>query len=229
MKKWIVSFWSLFFPPCCVVCGRVLLDGEAHLCTSCNMDMPRTYFHLQEGNVAEQLFWGRIPIVRAASYFFYTKGSRFKNLLYDLKYHDNKELGYFMGRNMAKELQPTAFFEGIDVILPVPLHPARKRKRGYNQSELIARGVSHVSGVPVDVLSLYREVNSSTQTRKSTFERWENVEKVFALHPSCDFSNKHILLVDDVLTTGSTLVACASLFASYQNVRISVLSLGMAA
>ena len=81
MKKWIVSFWSLFFPPCCVVCGRVLLDGEAHLCTSCNMDMPRTYFHLQEGNVAEQLFWGRIPIVRAASYFFYTKGSRFKNLL----------------------------------------------------------------------------------------------------------------------------------------------------
>ncbi|WP_321334363.1 ComF family protein [uncultured Bacteroides sp.] len=228
MKKWINSFFALLFPRCCVVCDRPLSDGEESLCIMCNMNMPRTGYHLIPDNPTERLFWGRIPLERATSFFFYSKGSDFRHILYSLKYKGNKELGEVMGRFMARELLDSGFFEGMDVIIPVPLHPSKKAKRGYNQSEWIARGIASVTTLPIDIVSVVRKVNTDTQTRKSAFERWENVNGIFELQGANHFEGKHILIIDDVLTTGATTVACAASFNGIPAVRISVLTLAVA-
>ncbi|MEG1563664.1 MAG: ComF family protein [Bacteroides sp.] len=228
MNRWFDAFISLFFPRCCIVCGYPLAKGEEVLCVSCNIDMPRTNLHLQKDNTVERLFWGKIPLVRATSYFYYRKGSDYCRILFQLKYEGQKEVGEVMGRYMAAELLASGFFATMDVIVPVPLHPKKQRSRGYNQSEWIARGVSAVTGLPVDITSVIRHKNTETQTRKSASQRLENVMHIFTLlHPEC-FTGKHVLIIDDVLTTGATTVACASAFQEVEGVRISVLTMAAA-
>lgn len=226
--KWVHSLYELFVPRTCAVCGSLLGEGEECICLKCNMDMPRTNFHLQKDNRVERLFWARIPLGRASSFFFYRKGSEYCNILFRLKYNGCREIGCVMGRYMAAELLPTGFFEGMDVIMPVPLHPEKKRARGYNQSELLAQGVSAVTGLPVDVTSLTRQKNVESQTRKSAYERWTNVEGIFRLEHPERFTGKHVLLIDDVLTTGATTTACADAFACVADVCISILTLAVA-
>lgn len=229
MNTWFHSFWSLLFPRCCVVCGSPLSRGEECLCTCCNMNLPRTGFHLRKDNPVECLFWGRIPgLKRASSFLFYRKGSDFRRILHLLKYGGYKELGEVMGRYMSAELSSGEFFDGVDMIIPVPLHRKKQKLRGYNQSEWIARGIASVTGIPLCAECMIREKNTETQTRKSTFERWENVEGIFRLCDTVHFEGKHVLLVDDVLTTGATTVACASAFARVSGIRISVLTLAVA-
>lgn len=229
MNTWFHSFWSLLFPRCCVVCGSPLSRGEECLCTCCNINLPRTGFHLRKDNPVECLFWGRIPgLKRASSFLFYRKGSDFRRILHLLKYGGYKELGEVMGRYMAAELSSGGFFDGVDMIIPVPLHRKKQKLRGYNQSEWIARGIASVTGIPLCAECMIREKNTETQTRKSTFERWENVEGIFRLCDTVHFEGKHVLLVDDVLTTGATTVACASVFARVSGIRISVLTLAVA-
>lgn len=228
MNDWFQAFLSLFFPRCCIVCGNPLAKGEAYLCAHCNMNLPRTNLHKLRDNAVEQLFWGKIPLERAASFFYYRKGSDFRKILHRLKYGGEKEIGEAMGRCMATELLPYHFFSGIDVIIPVPLHPKKQRTRGYNQSEWIARGVSVISGIPVDTTSVSRNKKTDTQTRKTLFERWDNVDRAFTLHLPERFVGKHLLIIDDVLTTGATTVACASAFEGVGEIRISVLTLAVA-
>ena len=228
MNKYFSSLLHLFFPRCCIVCGARLSEGEEVICTRCNIDMPRTYYHLQKDNPVERMFWGKIPLERATSYFFYRKGSGFRSILHQLKYGGRKQLGVVMGRFMAAELEPSGFFQGIDVVIPVPLHPRKKKARGYNQSECIACGVSEVSGIPLDISSVVREKHTDTQTRKSVYERWENVEGIFKLHHSERFTGKHILIIDDVLTTGATTTACADAFCDVKDIHISILTLAVA-
>lgn len=228
IKDWLYSFISLLFPRCCVVCGRSLAKGEECICAMCNINLPRTNYHLQKDNQVEQLFWGKIPLERATSFFFYRKGSDFRQILHQLKYGGQKEIGAIMGRYMASELSASGFFEGIDVIIPVPLHKRKQRIRGYNQSEWIARGISAVTGIRVDTEVIVRRKHTDTQTRKSTFERWENVDGIFELHHAESLKGKHLLVVDDVLTTGATTVACASRLMEIEGVRISVLTLAVA-
>lgn len=229
MNTWFHSFWSLLFPRCCVVCGSPLSRGEECLCTCCNINLPRTGFHLRKDNPVECLFWGRIPgLKRASSFLFYRKGSDFRRILHMLKYGGYKELGEVMGRYMSAELSSGEFFDGVDMIIPVPLHRKKQKLRGYNQSEWIARGIASVTGIPLCAECMIREKNTETQTRKSTFERWENVEGIFRLCDTVHFEGKHVLLVDDVLTTGATTVACASAFAGVSGIRISVLTLVVA-
>lgn len=229
MNTWFHSFWSLLFPRCCVVCGSPLSRGEECLCTCCNINLPRTGFHLRKDNPLECLFWGRIPgLKRASSFLFYRKGSDFRRILHLLKYGGYKELGEVMGRYMAAELSSGGFFDGVDMIIPVPLHRKKQKLRGYNQSEWIARGIASVTDIPLCAECMIREKNTETQTRKSTFERWENVEGIFRLCDTVHFEGKHVLLVDDVLTTGATTVACASAFAGVSGIRISVLTLAVA-
>ena len=229
MNTWFHSFWSLLFPRCCVVCGSPLSRGEECLCTCCNINLPRTGFHLRKDNPVECLFWGRIPgLKRASSFLFYRKGSDFSRILHMLKYGGYKELGEVMGRYMSAELSSGEFFDGVDMIIPVPLHRKKQKLRGYNQSEWIARGIASVTGIPLCAECMIREKNTETQTRKSTFERWENVEGIFRLCDTVHFEGKHVLLVDDVLTTGATTVACASAFAGVSGIRISVLTLAVA-
>lgn len=228
IKDWLGSFVSLLFPRCCIVCGRPLAKGEECLCTLCNINLPRTGYHLMEDNPVEKLFWGKIPLERATSFFFYRKGSDFRQILHQLKYGGQKNIGAIMGRYMAAELQESGFFEDIDVIVPVPLHKKKQRLRGYNQSEWIARGIATVTGIPIDTESVVRHKNTETQTSKSSLERWENVNGIFELHHAESLAGKHILIVDDVLTTGATTVECASCLTEIERVRISVLTLAIA-
>lgn len=229
IKDWFVSFLSLLFPRCCVVCGSPLAKGEACLCTICNINLPRTYYHLRKDNPVEKLFWGKVPLERATSFFFYRKGSDFRQILHQLKYGGQKYIGAIMGRYMAFELQDSGFFASVDVILPVPLHKKKQQIRGYNQSEWIARGIASVTGIPIDTKSVARRKNTETQTRKSSFERWRNVETIFGLqYHGQALTGKHILIVDDVLTTGATMVGCVSCLTAIEGVRISVLTLALA-
>lgn len=228
MKNWFDAFLSLFFPHCCIVCGRPLAKGEEILCTHCNINLPRTELHRHKDNVVEQLFWGKMPLERATAYLYYRKGSDYRPILHRLKYGGQKKIGEVMGRYMAAELLTYSFFTGIDVIIPVPLHKKKQRLRGYNQSEWIAQGVSAATGIPIDIQSVLRSKNTETQTRKTTFERWENVAQIFTLQHPEQLTGKHILIIDDVLTTGATTVACASAFDGVEGIRISVLTLAVA-
>ena len=228
VKYWFGPLFHLFFPRCCAVCGASLIEGEDTICTHCNIDMPRTNYHKMKDNPVERMFWGKFPLERATSYFFYRKGSDFRRILHQLKYGGRKELGAVMGRCMAAELLPTGFFEDVDVVIPAPLHPRKQRACGYNQSEWIARGVSAVTGIPVDTESILRKKNTETQTRKSVFERRDNVEGIFELQHPETLAGKHILIVDDVLTTGSTTLACASCLVNVEGIRISILTLATA-
>jgi ComF family protein len=228
MIRWIDAFLNLLFPRSCVVCNGGLVKGEESVCTMCNSRMPRTNYHLQADNEVEQRFWGKVEIERATSYFFYTKGSDYRHILFKLKYHGYKELGEVMGRYMAKELLDSDFFQGIDLIIPVPLHSKKRKTRGYNQSEWVAVGLSRASGIPMDLNTLIRVVANSTQTRKSVFERWENVKDVFQVSCPENVCGKHVLLVDDVLTTGATLLSCATVLVGSSNVKVSIITLAVA-
>lgn len=204
------------------------MKGEEVVCTMCNSRMPRTNYHLQPNNEIEQRFWGKAEIERATSYFFYNKGSDYRHILFKLKYNGYKELGEVMGRYMANELLASDFFKGVDVVIPVPLHSKRKKVRGYNQSEWIALGISRATGIPMDLNTLVRSVSNNTQTRKSVFDRWENVKDVFQVTSPEKIQGKHILLVDDVLTTGATLVSCATKLLESSDVKISIITLAVA-
>jgi ComF family protein len=227
MDIWIQSFIELIFPRLCLVCDASLTEKEKHVCFSCMKKMPRTYLY-EKGNLMEQSFWGRLPIERAAAYFSYQKDGVYKNIILYLKYKGVKEVGKVMGYYFAKELLKHDFFDGMDVIVPVPLHKRRLRKRGYNQSEWIAAGISEISGIPMDTTAVMRVVYTDTQTKKSRTERFLNVDKVFVSPCPERFAGKHILLIDDVFTTGSTLIACARAFEGVEGVRFSVLTLGKA-
>lgn len=190
--------------------------------------MPRTNYHLQRGNPVEKAFWGQLPIERATSFFYYQRGSSYKSILFNLKYKGRKEVGEVMGRMVAAELSQSDFFSSVDLIVPVPLHPDKQKKRGYNQSEWIAKGVQSITQLPIDTGSVERTKNTETQTQKSRIGRWENVKEIFVLHQPGQFVNKHILIIDDVLTTGSTIAACASVFNEVEGAKVTVLTMALA-
>lgn len=202
--------------------------GEEHLCLRCLSDLPRTYLHLHRDNKLEKNLWGKLPIERASAFLYYAKGGDVRHLLYDLKYHGNPRIGTFLGRCMASELLPSGFFEGIDFIVPVPLHPKKHKERGYNQSEMLAEGIATLTGIPVFREMLVRNQYTETQTRKSSYDRWLNVKDVFECTSLNALTGKHILLVDDVMTTGATIVACADALKTVKSLRISVLTLALA-
>lgn len=229
IKELMDDFLSLIYPNICICCDKPLVKQEKIICSNCNIELPRTYYHLVENNPIEQLFWGRVPIEKATSYFLFQKGSRYQRLLHYLKYKGIREIGVEMGKRFAAELQQTSYFESIDLIVPVPLHPKKERKRGYNQSLAIAEGFAIILKKDIDANNLFRKRFSETQTRKGRFERWENVSDLFEVkEPDC-FTNKHVLLVDDVITTGSTLEACAQAIKKYSPVKISIATLAFAA
>lgn len=222
------AFLELFYPRLCFVCGEKLISSETHICMKCLLHMPRTNYHLEAGNPMEKLFYGRIHIERATALMEFKKGSPYQKILHQLKYRGMKELGEMMGRQLAYEIKDSDFIRPVDLICPVPLHPKKQRKRGYNQSDYFAKGLSEILGIPIDNQTLRRKKFTSTQTKKTRFERWMNVEGIFELvHPGT-FENKHILLVDDVVTTGATLEACAQTILSGCNAKISVATLAIA-
>lgn len=224
----LADLWQLFFPRCCVLCGERLQKGEEHVCFRCLVTLPRTHLHLQLGNEIEKSLWGKLPVERASAFLFYAKGGDVRKLLFELKYYGNSDLGHFLGRWMASELLPSGFFNEIDCIVPVPLHARKQKKRGYNQSAMLAEGIASVTNIPVANHLLVRSKDVETQTHKGNYERWENVRDVFECFSSEELRDKHILLVDDVLTTGATIVACSDALGKIPDLRISVLALAWA-
>lgn len=223
-----LSAVDIFFPKRCVLCGSILPKGATGICLHCSMKLPFTGLHGQEGSKMERLFWGKLPLGKVSSYCYYRKGDTFCQVLHQLKYYGRKDLGISFGRQMAAELIPYGFFQGVDVLIPIPLHPQKERVRGYNQSYCLAQGVSEVTGIPIDHQSVVRLHFTDTQTHKSADERWINVSNVFSLTCPERFTNRHILLIDDVLTTGATLTACADTFRSVKGIHISILTLAWA-
>ena len=229
--KTTISFWSrlldLISPRMCVVCGCRLSVSEETICGKCNLHLPRTGFQRDPyENILAKTFWGQIPIERAAALFYYEPHAETANILYDMKYRNHPEIGEVMGRMMAKEFQPNGFFDGIDGIVSVPLAKKRQRQRGYNQSQELAKGVSEIVGLPVYDKVIMRQQFEGSQTSKGRWERNENVEHVFQLTDGERISGKHLLLIDDVVTTGATIIACAKELVKAGGVKISVLSLG---
>jgi ComF family protein len=192
---------------------------------SCIYHLPRTNYWKEAGNAIEQLFWGKVRIEHACALFFFGKGSRYRNLLHKLKYNGKKEIGVEMGRRLGMELKNAPLYQSIQTIIPVPLHPKKQRKRGYNQSEQIARGIAEITGWRIDNKSVTRKLFTSTQTRKTRMERWENVAEVFTVTQAEALTGKHVLLVDDVITTGATIEACAQQLLHIDKCKVSVAAL----
>jgi len=216
---------SLLFPRLCYGCGNHLMRNEKTICTECYILIPRTNYHLKADNPVSKLFWGRCMVEKAAAFSYYTRDSRIRKLIHNLKYNGIAEVGKELGRIYARTLESSGFLEGISLIIPVPLHPSKKRQRGFNQSEIISQGISDITGIPVEAGLLIRNSVTKTQTRKSRYDRWTNVKDIFTVTDENRISNRHILLVDDVITTGSTLEACASELLKTENVKVSVVAL----
>ena len=223
-----IDFFNLMYPDLCLVCGENLMKTEQHLCLSCLHSIPKTNFHLQNDNPIEKRFWGKVAVFRCTAFFFFQKGSPFQKLLHCLKYKGNKEIGELLGKYAASDLIDSSDFSSVDVIIPVPLHPKKFKTRGYNQSEWIGRGLSEILQKPQDITSLIRLKENTTQTKKSVFERYENTEGIFELKDNKILEGKHVLLVDDVLTTGSTLEACIQSLQKVNGIKVSVFTLALA-
>lgn len=222
------DFLNLLYPRICPSCGQNLFNYERLICTKCLYFIPKTNFHHFIDNPVAQLFWGRVNIENATAYYFFDKGSKFQLLIHNMKYRGQKEIGYELGKIFGGELMSSSAYREIDLVVPVPLHVRKQRKRGYNQSEWIARGIAERMEKPIDTRTLYRAIESETQTRKTRYERWKNVENIFKLKTADDLKEKHILLIDDVVTTGSTLEACARVLLTIENTKVSIATLAMA-
>ncbi len=231
MKKlplYINDLLELFYPELCVTCGDRLLSHEKYVCLNCWHDLPKTNFHLERNNKVAQLFWGRVQVDHTTSFFSYRKGSRYQKLIHFIKYKGLKELGFEAGRKFGLELNMSDTFSSVDLVVPVPLHPKKQKQRGYNQSEWIAKGMAEAMQKELSPDNLIRKIFTSTQTRKNRFERWQNVEGIFEIARPDEFTGKHILLIDDVVTTGSTLEACAYQLLKVENAKVSIATLAFA-
>lgn len=197
------------------------------MCSDCISKLPITRFWIQKGNPVEQLFWGRVKIEHAASFLYFEKGSKYQNLLHQIKYHDKKELAIWLGTMLGKNLI-NSNFKNIDCIIPVPLHKKKKRERGFNQSELIGKGISKAMQKPMLTKNLYRESYTKTQTKQTRYNRWLNVRHAFTIKNPDMLCGKHILLVDDIITTGATTEAIIQELQKIPQIKISVAVLASA-
>lgn len=224
--NWITRFLDFISPRLCVVCGHRLAPTERSVCAVCQFHLPRTDFHQKPlDNQMAQLFWYLSPIQKAAALFYYHPHSETAQIVYRLKYNNRPDIGEDMGRVMASELQRSDFFSDIDILLPVPLSRRRLRQRGYNQSEMLATGVSDITHLPIVTKTLRRKEFQQSQTMLNRWQRQENVADTFELIDDSQLRNKHILLIDDVCTTGATLIACANAIKEVEGIHISVLTL----
>ncbi|MGN6532976.1 MAG: ComF family protein [Ginsengibacter sp.] len=219
--------FHLFYPHNCIGCGSDVIDKENFLCLECFDDLPHTHFAQHANNPLEKKFWGRIALVSAMSLFYFSKESIVQNMIHELKYKGNKKAGHFFGNLIGKSILSSNRFH-IDILIPLPLFEKKEKIRGYNQSEILCNGISEIIGKPIAKNNVVRKVFTETQTKKHRIERWKNVENIFYVNNPETLENKHILLVDDVITTGATLDACGTEILKIKNVKLSVATLAVA-
>ncbi|MDR1402433.1 MAG: ComF family protein [Tannerellaceae bacterium] len=227
-KRILINFIHLFFPRLCLLCRTPLIQEEKHICLDCLCDLPLTNFHTNENNPVFQLLTGKVDIVSATAWLHYEKGAKVQRLVHSFKYYNNKNIAYQLGRQMGLSLHSYIINQKIDCLIPVPLHKKRRRQRGYNQSEWICKGLASVIHIPVCTNGLQRKTASDTQTKKSLYARWTNVQQLFVLNDKQDLEGKHILLIDDVVTSGSTLGMCVKTLQEVSGIKISILALAAA-
>ncbi len=222
MMTLIEDFISLFFPRVCNACEAPLMHNEEIICMSCLFHLPKTNFHQDQENPVSRLFWGRVNIHAAAAFYYFRKGSKIQHLMHQFKYKGHKEVGVFIGDLYGDELKKSPCFNTVNVVIPVPLHRKKIKKRGFNQSERFAMGLSQSMKIDLVTSVLVRKTASETQTKKTKFRRWENVKEIFDIEQAETLEGKHLLLVDDVITTGSTIEACATVLHQIPGVKVSV-------
>lgn len=228
LRRYWDGFVAILFPRLCASCEQVLVQQEEFLCTYCQFHLPINDHYLFADNEAARRLRGKATVEMAAAYLSFAQSSLVQKLIHRLKYGNAHEVGIYLGRQFGQQLLRSPFFNRIDVIVPIPLHKKKERLRGYNQSEDIAKGIAEVLRCAVNTTDFIRTVNSNSQTTMNKTDRYDNVEGVFDCLTLTPFFNKHILLVDDVLTTGATLAAAAATLSEKANCRVSVAALAMA-
>ncbi|MFO7658389.1 MAG: ComF family protein [Bacteroidales bacterium] len=227
MLKSVSDFIGLIFPQLCPSCGRNLFLHEKIICSDCLYHLPRTNILDYTDNLVAQLFWGRVKIMYSTALFYYIKGSKYQNIIHNLKYQGNQHIGTSLGRMFGRELIATPI-NSVDIVVPVPLHGRKLKKRGFNQSDLIASGIAEGLGKKTASGVLEKHTDTDSQTRRSRYQRWENVEGIFRVKKPAAIANKHVLLVDDVVTTGSTIESCATEILKIEGTTVSVATLAVA-
>lgn len=218
----------MFYPKLCLSCGRNIPASQDICCVSCLYRLPKTNFHLDRENFFTEHFWGRIPVHSGAAMYYFAKKSRTQKLIHNLKYKNKPFIGLKLGQRYGLSLKESPYFNSVQLILPVPLHPHKKKIRGYNQCDPFAEGLSKSMGIPWYAHALRRMERTETQTQKSRLDRFENVRLAFQVAQPKLLEGKHILLVDDVLTTGATLEACALQILKVPGTKISFATIAMA-
>lgn len=235
VSSYLRAAWSILFPRRCLICGQTLTESEEYICAVCHTTLPLARLDPMKDNAMTRLFFDIPGIQRATAYLRYAHGNTAFHLIHHLKYHDRPATGVWLGKQMAYHFQASGFFEGIDAIVPVPLFKKKMRKRGYNQSEAIAQGISSVTGIPVRTDLVSRTINNPTQTKLTTIQRRENVAGIFSVKDAdalatlpTRHATPHILLIDDVITTGSTLHSFAETLSAAANLQLSYLAAAIA-
>ncbi|MBN8836715.1 MAG: ComF family protein [Sphingobacteriia bacterium] len=216
------DFSHLLFPHHCEGCGTDVVDTNQLLCIKCIQSLPETNFFNSPGNPVEKIFYGRTKIQHAGASFYFTKDSLLQHLLIQLKYRNNKEAGIALGKLTGLFLKDAERFSGIDALVPLPLNPKKEARRGYNQATVICNGITSVISKPVIPDAVERVLFTETQTKQDRLHRWQNMQHVFSIKNPKLLKDKHVLLVDDVVTTGATLEACASVISTVEGCMVSI-------
>jgi ComF family protein len=222
VSKYLLALQHLFFPHYCAGCGADFIRTDEFLCPKCNHQLPYTRFLELRQNPVEKIFSGRLQIEAGGALCYFTKSGLLQHILVQLKYRNNKNAGYFLGRLLGHALKRTERYQSIDLIIPMPLHPKKEYQRGYNQATVIGEGIRSVWNKPIISDAVIRLVYTRSQTRENRSSRWENMEGVFRVILPNLLLNKHILLIDDVVTTGSSLEACGDAILEIPGTRLSI-------
>ena len=227
-SDWLNAFIHLFYPNLCAGCASDVLSENKILCVRCLVRLPKTNFATIPNNPVEKIFWGRINLVAAHSEFYFSKHSIIQTLVHQLKYNNGLEVGRLLGKMMGQSLMESQRFNRIDYLIPLPLFPDKQKKRGYNQAYVICQGISEIMQVPILEENLIRIKNTTTQTKKQRSQRWENVADSFIIKHPALLQHKHVLLVDDVVTTGATLEAGGRALLQITGLQLSIATLMIA-
>lgn len=228
LRGYLADFVSLLFPELCPACQASLVANEYIICSDCRYNLPYTNFHLQADNVVAQQFYGKLKVEAAYALYYFTKGGKVQNLMHHFKYKGMQKIGNLLGNMAGTQLVQNPIFNTVDLIIPVPLHKKRIRERGYNQSTRFAEGLAEKLHAVVEDDNLQRAVATATQTHKSRFARFENMQEVFMIKHPEKLINKHVLLVDDIVTTGSTLEACGMELLKISGLTLSIATIAYA-